>query len=333
MLEPPDLPEVVITRALASGYNIDAVAVEFLPVGRDPEAWAYKITAAAGPEFFLKVRKSIINRASLTISRYLSDQGLTEIVPPIPSAKGTYSVDTPGFVLILYPFIPNGSAASDRPTSRQHWLRYGLVMRRIHSLPAPAQLASGMRHETFASPWIPRLNTVDARGSSATQDDLIGQQWCSLWLNYRPRIMALIERSQELGRRLGQKSLPRVICHADIHMRNVMIDDGEGFWFVDWDDVMIAPKECDLFFGIRGLGPEHVDFEQERWFREGYGETVVDGDALTYYRCERAISDIAANGETVFDPQAGPITRRDGLEGLQSLFESGGIVDLSELAP
>ena len=288
------------------------------------------MTATDGTELFLKARKSILNPASLTVPRYLSDQGMTEIVPPTPAVNGAFSVDIPGFVLILYPFIPDAMAAGDRPTSRQHWVRYGSVMRRIHSMPIPASLAAEMRHEAFASPWIPRLLRVDGV-SSVNASDPLEKEWCLLWTDLRSRIMALVERSRDLGGQLSGKSFPHVICHADIHMRNVLIDDGDGLWFVDWDDVMIAPKECDLFFGIGGLGPEHVNPEREQWFREGYGETVVDEQALTYYRCERAISDLAANGETFFfDTEAGEITRRDALEGLRSLFEPGWIVDLAE---
>lgn len=330
MLEPPDLPESIIAEAIASGYNIDTVAVGFLPIGRDPEAWLYKVTAADGSEFFLKLRKSIINPSSLKIPHYLNEQGLAEVVAPIPATDGTFSVGVPGFVLILYPFISDAMAAGDRLTSRQHWVRYGSVMRRIHSMPIPANLAAEMRHETFASPWIPRLKRVDAQVSSANHDDPVEQEWRSLWLEWRPRIMALVERSQDLGNQLSGKSLPYVICHADIHMRNVLIDHAEGFWFVDWDDVMVAPKECDIFFGIGGLGPEFVSAQQEQWFREGYGATTVDGQALTYYRCERAISDIASYGETVlFDVDAGPITKRDALERVQSQFKPGGIIDLA----
>jgi spectinomycin phosphotransferase len=329
MLEPPDLPESVIADGIASGYSIDTTAIEFLPIGRDPEAWLYKVTAADGAEFFLKARKSILNPASLTVPRYLSDQGIAEIVPPVPATDGAFSAGIPGFVLILYPFIPNATAALDRSTSRRHWVRYGSVMRRVHSMPLPAQLATAMRRETFASPWIPRLQQVD-KVSSMSGGDPLEKEWRAVWVELRPRIMALVERSRELGARLKRMSLPHVICHADIHMWNVLIDDGDGLWFVDWDDVMIAPKECDLFFGIGGLGPAHINPEREQWFREGYGETVVDGEALTYYRCERAISDVAANGETFFDAEAGEVTRRDALEGLRDLFLPGRIADLAD---
>jgi spectinomycin phosphotransferase len=72
---------------------------------------------------------------------------------------------------------------------------------------------------------------------------------------------------------------------------------------IDWDDVMLAPKERDFIF-VRDPGADA--------FWEGYRQPQVDWIALTYYRCERVVQDVIACADDMFfKDDLGEETRAD----------------------
>ena len=101
-------------------------------------------------------------------------------------------------------------------------------------------------------------------------------------------------------------SLPLVLCHADLHTWNVMIDGDGELWLIDWDEVIRAPKERDLMFVVGGISTSLIQPHETEWFFEGYGETTVDPLALSYYRHAWAVQDIGSYGEaSLLSPSAG----------------------------
>ncbi len=67
-----------------------------------------------------------------------------------------------------------------------------------------------------------------------------------------------------------------------------MPQDG-AWWLVDWDEVVIAPRERDPMFAIGGMGGDGVGPEQTASFLQGYGNVAIDEGALTYYRAAWAV--------------------------------------------
>lgn len=43
-------------------------------------------------------------------------------------------------------------------------------------------------------------------------------------------------------------ALDFVLCHADFHDANLLIDPTGRLFIVDWDEIILAPKERDLVF-------------------------------------------------------------------------------------
>src|SRR5919199_49554 len=50
---------------------------------------------------------------------------------------------------------------------------------------------------------------------------------------------------------------PFVLCHTDIGPENLLIDEHEALWVLDWDDATVAPPEHDL---QAALGDGEGDF-------------------------------------------------------------------------
>src|SRR5687768_18115175 len=82
MLEKPNLSDARIIASLRAAYGIPAAEIEFLPLGNDSSAWAYRVMVADS-SYFLKVRKGAINPPSVLIPRYLNSQGIQQVVAPL----------------------------------------------------------------------------------------------------------------------------------------------------------------------------------------------------------------------------------------------------------
>lgn len=329
MLEPPDLPDDIIIAAVRASYGIPVATLAFLPIGCDSSAWAYRAQTADGAAYFLKVRRGIANQAGLIVPRYLHDRGVPHVVPPIPTLTQTLSVEVDEFALILYPFIA-GATGRERGLTERHWVTYGAVLRQIHATTPAPDLAQRMNRETFTPAWSGVVKRLEAHITTRTFADPIERELAAFWRARWAEIRTLVERAETLGQRLRATNLPLVLCHADIHTWNVMIDTADRFWIVDWDETILAPKERDLMFVVGGIARDLVRPREEAWFFAGYGATEVDPLALAYYRYAWAVGDIGAFGEQVFlIPDVGVATKRDAVQWLMSCFDPGNIVALA----
>ena len=161
----------------------------------------------------------------------------------------------------------------------------------------------------------------------------LGATGAAGWRAWRARqdVIAPVERADRLGEQLAGCSFPQVLCHADLHTWNVLVDPDEQLWIVDWDEVVLAPRERDLMFVVGGIGHDLVRPADTESFFQGYGQASVDPRLLAYYRCAWAVQDIAAYGEQVLlAPGESEESRRAALEGFLDLFAPGNIVDLAQ---
>ena len=72
----------------------------------------------------------------------------------------------------------------------------------------------------------------------------MASELAGFWGDRRDLIAALVERADRLGRELAAEPFPRVLCHADLHTWNVLVDAGRRLWIVDWDEAVLAPRNA-----------------------------------------------------------------------------------------
>jgi spectinomycin phosphotransferase len=330
MLEPPDLAHETILAALSAHFGIVATVLEFIPRGEDSSAWVYRAETADGSAYLLKVRRGQLNEAALAIPRYLQGQGLEHIVAPLPSQTGTLWAPAGEFALMVYPFIV-GRSASEAGMSEAQWVEYGSALRRIHDTALPADLLALLRRETHVPKSTQLIGELDARIGARSFADPLEEALVAVWRARREQIHRLADRAEALGLRLRQGSRPPILCHADIHTANVLVDAEGRLWIVDWDEAMLAPKERDLMFVVGGIGSGWVNPQQTQWFFLGYGRTAVDPLALAYYRYDWAVQDIAAFAERVLlRPDLGMESKRSALGWFVAQFRPGGMVEIAE---
>src|SRR5262249_18975075 len=122
-------------------------------------------------------------------------------------------------------------------------------------------------------------------GTSASQCTLR-----SSWKAHLPTIHTAVTRLEKLAEMLQSRTFPSVICHADLHARNLIRDRAGHVFVIDWDEVMLAPKERDFIF----IRKPHAEA-----FFQGYANAEVDSLPLTYYLWERVVQDLIYNAHNV----------------------------------
>ena len=303
MREKPAIPDELLRTTLQEQYDLVPITLEFLPVGLDYHAGVYRVVSEQGHAYLLKVTSRPLYAPRYQVPRYLNDQGIPSVVAPLPTRSSSLWAKLGDWTLIIYPWISGDSSFTGM--TNEQWRELGSIFKQIHQIKIPAEGFESLRKETFdAAEYVRWMHTFETEylhsrhGESASQRSLR-----AYWLAHQTTISTAVRSLEKLAGVLQKQSGPCVICHADLHPAN-LIRDADGHVFViDWDDVMLAPKERDFIF-IRE--PEADAF----W--EGYGYPQIDWIALTYYRWERVVQDVIACAEDMFfKADLGEETRAD----------------------
>jgi spectinomycin phosphotransferase len=328
--EPPKLADTKIAETVRAHYGISIAALTFLPLGNDSDTYVYRVEADDGAAYFLKIRNRLgFSPASLAVPRYLRDAGVPHILAPLPSRSQSPWVMLNDFALTLYPFI-DGRIGGDVGMTEQQWIELGRTVKQIHMSQLPPDLKKVVPHETYVPPRHSVVTKLEEAIDGELPADPAQRELVAFWNSRRDEIDRVVRRADALGRRLREKSAPLVLCHADLHTRNVLLEGDEQFWVIDWDETVLAPKERDLMFFVGGIMRELLQPHHTEYFSRGYGETAIDQDALLYYRNAWAVQDIAADGERVFFlPELSDASRQDAVRMFKLLFEPGNIVSIA----
>jgi len=324
MIEQPDIKEEKIIVALSENYSIQASKIDFLPIGNDSSAFAYRVETKNKNSYFLKIKKGISNLAGLYVPRFLKDNGIEQVVAPLPTKTQGLSAKMDGFDLILYPFIIGNEAMKVGMTDAQ-WTEFGSALKRIHTAKLDGNTLQYVTRESFTPKWGSLAKTLHVQVNIRNYDDPYQKQLAIFWKENNEKIQTLIERAEMIGKRLQQTNLDFVLCHADIHTANILITPENNMFIVDWDDSLFAPKERDLMFV---LGDGTVETREEHFFFKGYGNAKIDPLVLAYYGYEWCVQEIADFGERVLlTKDTGENTKQDAVEEFMKLFSQGDVVE------
>lgn len=319
MLERPGLAEEKIVACLRDDYAVAATGVTFLPLGNDSGAWTYQVSAEGGNIYFLKVKAGRIDAPGVLIPRHLKDQGLEQVVAPLPARSQALWQPVDGFGLSLYPFV-EGRSGMQAGLSDEQWTAYGAFLKNLHSTRLPADLGRHVPAETFVPRWATVVRSLSTRVHAGRYADGCERQLAAIWKERSGAIAQSVSRAEALGRVLQSKPPGFVLCHADIHTANILIDKEGRLFVVDWDGLLFAPRERDLMFVIGA--------RQAPLFFVGYANTQIDRVAVAYYRYEWVVQEIGDYGERVFlNKNTARETRDHAVQAFRQLFQPGDVVE------
>ena len=328
MLEKPDLSDELIISHIQAEYSLPVADLSFLPFGADMGTAVYRLVTEDGRASFLKLRKGFED-ITVTVPLFLQSQGIPEIIAPVETRANRGWADFGEYKMILYPFI-EGQNGFERELTDHHRKTLGRALRRIHSAQVPQELRKLIPQETFSPQWRESLKSFQGLAESKAFDDSTAAKLAAFMKSRRNEINHLIERTKELASEVQSRTLELALCHTDIHGGNILIGDDGGFYIVDWDNPLLAPKERDLMFIGGGIDEIWQSEREEAVFYEGYGEPEINIAALAYYRYERVIEDLAVIAEQLLSTDEGGADRERSYGWFTGNFEPGQTIEIAE---
>jgi len=328
MHEKIDLQDAIITDFLQDQYGLQAVEIAFLPKGGDINAAVYRVIMEDEGRYFLKLLRSVFDETSVTVPRFLCDRGIRQIIAPIATISHQLWAQLEDFIAVLYPLVEGHNAFEITLTEHQ-WVNFGAALRGIHTAVVPPELNSRVQHETYSPQWRERVKMLLGRAKKDAFDDPVAAQWAGLMAVKADEILYLVQKAEQLSSTLQAQNPEFVLCHSDIHAGNLLIDTIGSLYIVDWDHPILAPKERDLMFVGGGIGSIWYRPQEEVLFYEGYGRTEINPVALSYYRFERIVQDIAEWGEQVLLTDEGGKDRVRALHGFVRWFSPHDVVEMA----
>ena len=327
MLIKPDLQDEEIVRCLRDAYGLTVEKIAFLPLGADFNTAVYQVTISSQVDYFLKLRSGEFLEASVSVPKYLADSGLKQVIPPLATKTGQLWASLASFKAILYPYVEGRNGVEAKLSDKQ-WIQFGATMKKFHSANIPSVITSGVTKEMFSYKWRETVKAFLGRIENEVFEEPVAVKMALFLKSKRSEILKLVERAEKLAITIQKQPLEYILCHADIHGWNLIVDKEGALYIVDWDTLIFAPKERDLMFVGAGIWDSgRTATEEESLFYQGYGQTKINQDAICYYRFERIIQDIGDYCEYIFLSDEGGDDRMQCFEHLQPVFLPNGAIE------
>ena len=329
MLEKPDIPDERILVCLQAEYGLPSLQIDFLPIGGDLSTAVYRLVTQEETPYFCKLKRDAFDPVSVALPAFLSEQGISQVIPPLLTQSGKLWAVMDEFHLILYPFV-EGTNGYELELTEQQWADFGAAIKQLHTTSIPPAVLSHLQRESYSPEWRDPCRRIMERLEHETFHDPVTLDLVLFLQSRGEMVLELLRRAEGLAQVMALRSLDFVLCHSDIHPGNLFIDGQGTLFIVDWDYPMLAPKERDLMFigGGEGYKP-YIAAQEERLFYQGYGQAQIDPIALAYYRCERAIMDITVETERILSDTLGIQDRARAFDYLGYYFLPGGTVEMA----
>jgi spectinomycin phosphotransferase len=315
--------------ALRASHGLDLGDLVPERDGADATAWAWRATDAAGARWFVKARRDL-REAAIRVPIHLAASGFPEVVAARPAATGDPWLEIDGWTVVVMPLV-DGPTAFRAGLALDGWRDLGAFARRLHAIDVavdlPADLVALLPVERFRPKATDAAREVDARIDKLDRAGLdeLSVAVRSRWLAERATIRRIVDLTDAVSDRIRARPAPppRVLCHADFHAANVLVEPSGGIRIVDWDEVILAPRERDLMF-VRGsvVAGRVTDAEADA-FEAAYEAHDIDGELVAWYRLDWTVQDLEGFArEVLFEPDRDPPTRPRAARIFEALFDA-----------
>ena len=328
MIEKSPLSEQRIIDCLKMNYGIEVATLTFLPLGADMNASVYKAQTHNQSSYFIKLKRGHHHDISAIIIELLRNAGIQQIIPIVKTSHGEATQHMGDFTLTVSPFV-EGRDGFSRDLTDDQWITLGKVMKQIHEINVPLSIQAKIRRESYSPKWRQAVQSLYPLVESEPSGDMIAVSFLTFMKKHMASIYRLVDRAEQLAQMAQDQPSQYVLCHSDLHGGNILIDENDAIYIVDWDDPILAPKERDLMFIGGGVANLWNKPREEELFYKGYGDAEVNRALLAYYRHERIVEDIALYGQQLLLTTAGGQDRMDWFEQFITQFDPQGVVEIA----
>jgi Phosphotransferase enzyme family len=265
MLAPPlDLTDEVVTDALARGWSLAATSLDYRPVGWGSHHW--EAVCAAGTRWFVTVddlegrRQSGESstdaayarlKASLAAAVALKEAGRDFVVAPVQTLDDQPVLRAGRFGVALYPYVDGQSFAWGEFSSPEHLRAVLDMLIETHTAPVAVRQLAGRDDFTIAA--RDQLAATLACPAAVEPRGPYTRPMAELIASHVGEVQRLLDWYDRLVAQAGTRRL--VLTHGEPHPGNTMLT-AEGWRLIDWDTVLVAPPERDLW----SLEPVHDEY-------------------------------------------------------------------------
>lgn len=328
MLTKPDITDETIVTCAAESFGLRFSKATFLPIGADVNSAVYRLTTHDGARYLLKLRRGNFDEIAVRVPAYLHARGISHVMAPLATATKELWASAHGFAWVLYPFF-EGKTGFEVSLSATQWIVLGATIRAVQSESLPAELLSRFPRESYSARDRTIVKRLDAELAQRSFDDSVAARFADFWMAKRDDIRTIVGRAEQLASEMEQRHAKFVLCHSDLHARNVLLRGENELVIIDWDEPILAPKERDLMFVGGGVGGIWNDRRGTDWFYKGYGPAEIDAVALAYCRYERTAADLAAYGERLFGTYGSAEDRELSLRKAMDAFSPNNVIEIA----
>ncbi|WP_274653589.1 phosphotransferase [Paenibacillus humicola] len=248
----------VLIDGLNRHYGLHIRELSFIPHG--DSAYSYLASDGEGRRCYMKLfdlanarQKAGAERLDLYMPFIWNvyERGIfTRLSCPIRTAEGRFKAElSRGLTVALFQFIDGETLAGAYPFPEAVMRRIADSTAMIHQSFAPLPKADApYERETFDLSFAPDLTgylrELDRNG---TGGDPYRTRLRELVLPQQAEIAGLLELLQDIRSNASFTESEKVFCHGDIWGGNLIsAPDGE-LYFIDWEAMIYAPRERDLF--------------------------------------------------------------------------------------
>jgi aminoglycoside phosphotransferase (APT) family kinase protein len=327
MLSPPSgLPERLLESVLARDWHLAVTSMSYLAVGAGSHHW--DVTDAGGARWFvtgdeLHHKRDFADEpldvafgrleASLATAVALRECGLAFVVAPVAAADGAPAVRAnEEFAVAVLPFVEGQSFTwgESFPVAS----RFGVLDMLIAVHTAPPAAARAALAEDVAVPHWDEVELAMAAGGEAGDWGPYARGAARLMADNAAGVRALYARYRKLA--AAADPARAVVTHGEPHPGNMM-HTRAGWLLIDWDTVLVAQPERDLWSLDPGDGSLLAAYA---------AATGVEPrpELLEMYRVLWDLKDIAVDLSRFRRPHAGDDDDARSWRGLQLLVGQAG---------
>jgi spectinomycin phosphotransferase/16S rRNA (guanine(1405)-N(7))-methyltransferase len=259
VLTPPDgLPEDMLVRALASGWDMSVSSLAYRAVGFGSHHW--EVIDTAGTRWFvtadeLENKRHALDepldaafgrlRAALAAAADLRNHGHAFVLAPVPAAGGDPLVRVnERFGAAVYPFVDGQSFAWGEFSAPAHRREVLDLIIAVHM--APGAVARHAMADDFAVPHRDELESALDSAGAVTDLGPYARPVALLVAENAVPIRRLLARYDELVAQSRSGPSGTVLTHGEPHPGNTLMTP-RGCLLIDWDTALVAPPERDLW--------------------------------------------------------------------------------------